>query len=226
MKLTPEIARRVNREVACSNRAISTRHEQALKKEAFDQLMERGYCFYKSGSTDLMVTFRAQESGGTIKVNLDVIDPRAKRVVGILDFEVIRKLFGFIGKDRAVSMGIEFLPKAVFAEEAARALFQAGFNKEDLKPLNFSALRWPKDHQVGFWVADGYRQKDGTVFSGLSGVLMNTALRIVKGLGIDAFEIENVGMPGKPESTGKLMQYFVRQFGAEVSGPGSVVIRI
>lgn len=221
-----QIAGRVNTRAVCRNQAIAAKAGFALQPDAFARLMEKGYCFFKAGRSDLLMIFREQMSRGEVKVNLDIIDPRTKRTVGILDFAVSRKLFGLFGRERAIASGVELLPNAGFSQEAEAILVRHGFKKEELVPSNYSIARWPPVGSVGFWVAEGHRQKDGAADSGFSSILMTTALKIVKGLGIDIFEIEDVGMAGSPESTTKLMKHYAREFGAEINGPTSMLIKL
>ncbi len=195
--------------------------KRALKKPEFNQLMDKGFCFHKfGGERDLMLTFRAQLVGRLLQANIDVIDPHTKQVVGIFDFEVL-------GEDEVRACELVIMPQAAFSNPAQEALLQAGFDAEQILPYNFVPLRWPPG-QVAFWIREGYRQQDDTGFDGLSHVLMSTAVRIAKGLGISRFVLDDVGDPFEGDSRLTMIDYYTREFGAEVASEehGQLLIRI
>lgn len=196
---------------------------RALTRPEFNRLMDDGFCWHKfPNGQDLLFTFRAQDDGLLVQSNLDVIDPRIKKVVARLDFRV------FLEQQRASMDTMVLLPLTGFSAQAQDVLLQAGFTFAEIIPLVFADSRCISKDNEAFCIREEYRAKSTPGFVGLSHVLVSTAVRIVKGLGVDRIDSEQVGNPSIPGSRAKLISYYIREFGAEVvdAARGDMVIRI
>ncbi len=174
----------------------------SLSAPEFNQLVDLGYCFHKfPNGIDLMFTFRAEQEEEKINVSLDVFDLAAKTLVGILDFDVK------LGQGATMHRRLE-LWESLFSEGAVRELVRAGFPADDLGP---GQMLRQMNFNEAFQIRPDYQQREGQGFDHLSHVMMSTAIRVSKGLGVDILILVEV-------DAGRLQNYYEREFGAEFVG--------
>lgn len=196
----------------------------ALKNPDFNKLLTSGYCFHKfPNGQDILLTLRAQQLGSLTQVNIDAVDPGTKTVIGILDLQIFAGRGSELPKAEIHQMII--MPQTGFTTEAQAALMTAGFTAEEILPYNFVKARW-SEGQVAFWIREGHRNKDKSGLTDLSHVLMSTAVRIVKGSGINEIVLDEVGEPDFSQDI--LIRYYSTNFGAQVTDEhfGEMVIKI
>jgi len=171
------------------------------------------------GFRQLMISFRAVDLGRSVRANIDVIDLGKKQVVAINDFVIF-------GDEYADIYQLVIIPPESFSLQAQKVLLEAGFTADQFEANRINELHWTPG-QLAFWIRGEYRKQNDPNFCGLSQVLMSTAARIIKGLGVNTIKVTDIGdrLDGSRQ---KLMNHYQSAFGAEVENEvfGEMIIRI
>jgi hypothetical protein len=202
-----------------SNSAFSQKCKRALSNAEFNQLLDKGFCQHTfPNQQTLLFAIRTASVSREHDVAIEAIDLERKELVGFRHFRIYEgKAFG----------------KPIPAEGCGRLRIQSDFSPETWEVFrqagipNRDALIVTPTGDAAFWIKPGYRKQDKNGYNDFSHILMNTVIRIVNGLGIDTFEINEIG-GRNPKARRPLTEYHSKEFGMlPVDGnPGKMIITL
>lgn len=154
----------------------------------YQDLRRSGFAVYSTVSADLVFTLR----GNCL---IDVFDLKTLKQIAYLDFDTSKSIM----LDSAFRSPLIGLPFSV--------LFRKRF-ETDLLPVKDLRL----EHEVGFFVDEGYRNKGNKIIWNLDEIMMAAAFEV-------AFENEIQNFTIKP--TGDTAPYYRKKFNAKICHPST-----
>lgn len=213
------VTRRVVRTAVVSpDSAFGRACRHTLTDGQYHQLLDDGYTTHSfAHEKTLAFALRMQQIGELVQADIDVIDLSCREIIGFRDFIVL-------GEEKARMYQAVLMPTQLNAK-AQEVLVAAGFSPEEFEPSRFFEFRGATGF-LAVYLRDPYRQKSG--FNGLSQIMMSTAMRIIKGLGVNVVELNDLGDPLMPKARERLIAHYQQAFGAEIVDRsfGDMVIRI
>lgn len=216
----PTLTSKVDRTIQIpADSLFSQKCKRSLSDAEFNQLLDKGFCQHTfPNQRTLVFTIRTASIFREHDVTIEAIDLERKELVAFRHFRIYEgEAFG----------------KPIPAEGCGRLEIQSDFSPEAWEvfrqagiPNRVAPISSPTG-DAAFWIKPGYRKQDNNGYNGFSHILMSTVIRIVNGLGIDTFEINEVG-GRNPKARHALTEYHSKEFGMlPVDGkPGKMIITL